>query len=103
MATLSYNRDPIQNDVLSALQNAYNKIGSAAAKFSKVCYMEGFEGEQLDTATRYEFDYIQGDISSFKDWLSNANGRIQYDYDSISSSAEVLPESNLNVRNQKLG
>lgn len=103
MATLGYNRDPLRNDVLDALQNAYNKIGSASSKFSKVCYMEGFEGTHQDTVTRYEFGYIQEDINYFKDWLNNANNRIQSDYNSISSNTDVLPESNLNSRNQKLG
>lgn len=103
MATLSYNRDPIQNEVLNALENASNKIAKAASNFSKVCYMEGFEGGQQDTVTRYEFDYIQEDITLFKNWLSNANGRIQNDYNSIKSNADVLTSIDLNTRNQKLG
>lgn len=103
MATLSYNRDPIQNEVLNALQNAYNRIGNAASRFSEVCYMEGFEGEHQDTVTRYEFGYIQDDINSFKNWLSNANSRIQNDYNSIKANTDVLPETDLSVRNQKLG
>ena len=103
MATLSYNRDPIENDVLNALENAFNKVDKAASNFSKVCYMEGFEGKHQDTITRYEFSYIKDDINSFKNWLSNANGRIQNDYNSIKSNTDVLPEINLNVRNQKLG
>lgn len=103
MATLSYNRDPIQNDVLNALQNAYNRIGQAGANFDRVCNMEGFEGIHQDTVTRYEFGYIQDDINAFRNWLSNANNRIQNDYNSIRANTDVLPETDLSVRNQKLG